>query len=115
LISLLTNVGVSDRELLRNVREDIGRQRYHIACNRVFELTHKNEIKKVCPDICTFLSLENHTNDPNKVKDENLWNASELDTILHPNEYFKRSFLLKNLSLARNGDLGVDGPSQGSN
>ena len=50
----------------------------------------------------------------NQVKDENLWNASELDTILHPNEYFKRSFLLKNLSLARNGDLGVDGPSQGS-
>jgi DNA primase large subunit len=51
----------------------------------------------------------------NQVKDENLWNASELDTILHPNEYFKRSFLLKNLSLAQNGDLGVDGPSQGSN
>jgi DNA primase large subunit len=50
-----------------------------------------------------------------QVKDENLWSASELDTILHPNEYFKRSFLLKNLSLARSGDLGVDGPSQGSN
>ena len=48
LISLLTNVGVSDRDLLRQVREDIGRQRYHIACNRVFESTHKNEIKKVC-------------------------------------------------------------------
>lgn len=47
LIALLTNVGVSDRELLRNVREDVGRQRYHIACNRVFETTHKNEIKKV--------------------------------------------------------------------
>jgi DNA primase large subunit len=41
-------VGVSDRDLLRQVREDIGRQRYHIACNRVFESTHKNEIKKVC-------------------------------------------------------------------
>jgi hypothetical protein len=40
-------VGVSDRELLRNVREDVGRQRYHIACNRVFETTHKNELKKV--------------------------------------------------------------------
>jgi len=49
LISLLTNVGVSDRDLLRQVREDIGRQRYHIACNRAFETTHKNEIKKVCP------------------------------------------------------------------
>jgi DNA primase large subunit len=51
LISLLTNVGVSDRELLRQVREDVGRMRYHIACNRVFESTHKNEIKKVYIDL----------------------------------------------------------------
>jgi DNA primase large subunit len=113
-------VGVSDRELLRNVREDVGRQRYHIACNRVFETTHKNEIKKVCFSMkqkkseAGLVSSLLTCYDP-QVKDENLWNASELDTILHPNEYFKRSFLLKNLSLARSGDLGVDGPSQGSN
>ena len=50
-----------------------------------------------------------------QVKDENIWNASELDTILHLNEYIKVSFLLNNLSLAGNGDLGVDGPSQGLN
>jgi len=114
-------VGVSDRELLRNVREDVGRQRYHIACNRVFETTHKNEIKKVESPLSqpsrskqiSLLSLLTRSNQ--QVKDENLWNASELDTILHPNEYFKRSFLLKNLSLARSGDIGVDGPSQGSN
>jgi len=107
-------VGVSDRDLLRQVREDVGRMRYHIACNRVFESTHKNEIKKVC----AAFQARSATSDIDileQVKDENLWNASELDTILHPNEYFKRSFLLKNLSLARNGDLGVDGPSQGSN
>lgn len=115
LISLLTNVGVSDRDLLRQVREDVGRQRYHIACNRVFESTHKNEIKKVRPKTSAAAVSQLDTNISRKVKDENLWNASELDTILHPNEYFKRSFLLKNLSLARNGDLGVDGPSQGSN
>jgi DNA primase large subunit len=48
LISLLQNVGVSDRDLLKAVREDVGRQRYHIACNRVFEMAHKNELKKVC-------------------------------------------------------------------
>lgn len=47
LITLLQNVGVNDRELLKGVREDVGRQRYHIACNRVFEAAHKNEIKKV--------------------------------------------------------------------
>lgn len=47
LIALLQNVGVSDRDLLKTVREDVGKQRYHIACNRVFESAHKNEIKKV--------------------------------------------------------------------
>ncbi|GAB7358477.1 hypothetical protein MBLNU230_g2541t1 [Neophaeotheca triangularis] len=90
LIALLQNVGVSDRELLKGVKEDVGKQRYHIACNRVFETTHKTQIKKV--------------------KDENLWPASELDTILHPNTYFKRSFLLKNLGKVQSGDIGVDGP-----
>ncbi|KAK5007880.1 hypothetical protein LTR28_004719 [Elasticomyces elasticus] len=91
LISLLQATGVSDREVLKNVREDVGKQRYHIACNRVFESTHKNEIRKV--------------------KDQSLWPASELDTILHPNTYFKRSFLLKNLGKVQAGDIGVDGPT----
>lgn len=40
-------MGVNDKELLKGVREDVGRQRYHIACNRVFEAAHKNELKKV--------------------------------------------------------------------
>ncbi|CAK4030642.1 DNA primase large subunit [Lecanosticta acicola] len=95
LIALLQNVGVTDRDLLKTIREDVGKQRYHIACNRVFESTHKNEIRKV--------------------KDESLWPASELDTILHPNTYFKRSFLLKNLGKVQSGDIGVDGPTSSSN
>jgi DNA primase large subunit len=78
LISLLQNTGVSDRELLKTVKDDIGKQRYHVACNRVFEHQHRKEIKEV--------------------KDKGLWSASELDTILHPNTYFKRSFLLKHLN-----------------
>ncbi|KAF2719373.1 DNA primase [Polychaeton citri CBS 116435] len=90
LITLLQNVGVSDRELLKTVKDDVGKQRYHIACNRVFESAHKNELKKV--------------------KDQSLWPASELDTILHPNTYFKRSFLLRNLGKVQNGDIGVDEP-----
>ena len=91
LIALLQGTGVSDREVLKGVREDVAKQRFHIACNRVFEAGHKNELKKV--------------------KDGNLWPASELDTILHPNTYFKRSFLLKNLGKVQSGDLGVDVPS----
>jgi DNA primase large subunit len=43
----------------------------------VFEYAHKQELKKV--------------------KDEGIWSASQLETIVHPNEYFKRSYLLKNL------------------
>ena len=77
LVALLQQTGVNDREVLKGVREDVGKQRYHVACNRVFESTHKREIKRV--------------------KDEGLWNASELDVIAHPNTYFKRSFLLKHL------------------
>ncbi|KAL1645227.1 DNA primase subunit pri2 [Diplodia intermedia] len=83
LVSLLQQTGVNDGQVLREVRDDIKRQRYHIACNRVFEWKHKGEIKKV--------------------KEEGTWGASEMDTILHPNEYFKRSFLL--------GHLGEEGGS----
>ncbi|KAK0827115.1 DNA primase subunit pri2 [Friedmanniomyces endolithicus] len=93
LIALLQNVGVTDRPLLQGVREDVGKQRFHIACNRVSEHAHKGELRKV--------------------KEEGLWAASELDTILHPNGYFKRSFLLKNLGRVKAGDLGVDGPGMG--
>jgi DNA primase large subunit len=45
--------------------------------NRVFEYAHKQEIKKV--------------------KDDETWGVAQLETIVHPNEYFKRSYLLKNL------------------
>jgi len=68
---------VADREVVKGVREDVGKQRYHVACNRVFEYVHRKEIKEV--------------------KDKGLWSAAELDTILHPNTYFKRSFMLKHL------------------
>lgn len=74
LISLLQSFGVKDAELLKQVKQDKEAQRYHIACNRVFESTHKSALKKV--------------------KDEGKWSAQDLDTILHPNTYFKRSFLL---------------------
>ena len=77
LTALLQGTGVTDREVLKGVREDVERKRYHIACNRVFEHTHKGEIKRA--------------------KEECGWGAAELDTIVHPNMYFKRSYLLKNL------------------
>ncbi|PKY04840.1 DNA primase large subunit [Aspergillus campestris IBT 28561] len=80
LIGLLQSTGVHDKEVLRGVREDVDRTRYHIACNRVFEWAHKSEIKKV--------------------KEDGSWNQTDLDTIVHPNTYFKRSYLLKQVGKA---------------
>ncbi|TAQ85787.1 hypothetical protein B7494_g5878 [Chlorociboria aeruginascens] len=77
LTTLLQNVGVKDQEVLKGVKEDKEKMKYHLACNRVFEYAHKQEIKKV--------------------RDDGTWGAAQLETIVHPNEYFKRSYLLKNL------------------
>jgi DNA primase large subunit len=77
LISLLQSTGVHDKDVLRGVREDVEKTRYHIACNRVFEWANKADIKRV--------------------KEDGTWSQADLDTIVHPNTYFKRSYLLKNL------------------
>ena len=76
LVSLLQNTGVSDREVLKGVREDVGNKRFHIACNRVFEWSHRGDIKRA--------------------KDNGTWTDADRETIVHPNTYFKRSYLLKN-------------------
>ena len=78
-----------DRDTLKGVREDVEKKRYHIACNRVFEHVHKTEIKKV--------------------KDEGTMSAADLDTIVHPNTYFKRSWLLKTSPAAAGGGKGDSG------
>ncbi|CAF9903258.1 MAG: hypothetical protein HETSPECPRED_000181 [Heterodermia speciosa] len=90
LVALLQATGVNDRDVLCGVREDVAedKKRYHIACNRVFEYAHKAELRKV--------------------KEEGTWPASELDTIVHPNTYFKRSYLLKN-----GGKVGVEESGRG--
>ncbi|KUJ10968.1 DNA primase, large subunit [Mollisia scopiformis] len=77
LTALLQQVGVKDHEVLRGVKEDKEKMKYHLACNRVFDYVHKQEIKKV--------------------KDDGTWTSAQLETLVHPNEYFKRSYLLKNL------------------
>ncbi|KAF4591931.1 dna primase large subunit [Ophiocordyceps camponoti-floridani] len=77
LTTLLQEMGVSDRAVLQGVKEDKDGQKFHMACNRVFDHVHKREIKKA--------------------RDESIMTANELGTIIHPNEYFKRSYLLKKL------------------
>ncbi len=89
LTSLLQVTGVNDRDVLRGVKEDVDKKRFHIACNRVFEWAHKPEIRQV--------------------KDDGTWKTADLDTIVHPNTYFKRSYLLKR------GLSGDSGQSQADN
>lgn len=72
---LLQTTGVNERDILKGVKEDVEKKRFHIACNRVFEWAHKADIRRV--------------------KEDGSWGAAELDTIVHPNTYFKRSYLLK--------------------
>ncbi|MCJ1336255.1 hypothetical protein MMC09_001531 [Bachmanniomyces sp. S44760] len=75
LTTLLQATGVGDSHVLRGVKEDVDRKRYHIACNRVFEWVHKGDIRNR--------------------KENGTWVADESDTIVHPNTYFKRSYTLK--------------------
>lgn len=56
----------------------------------VFEYLHKNEIKKA--------------------KEQGVMSANQLETIVHPNEYFKRSYVLKNLGEESGGkDVKMEG------
>lgn len=78
---LLQEVGVKDQGVLREVKEHKDKMRYHIACNRVFEYAHQKEMKRA--------------------KEEGLGELAQQETIVHPNDYFKRSYLLKNLDAAK--------------
>ncbi|KAI1308835.1 DNA primase, large subunit [Xylaria venustula] len=88
LTTLLQGVGITDRSVLNGVKEDRESQKFHMACNRVFEHVHKNEIKKA--------------------KEESVMTSAQLETIVHPNEYFKRSYLLKNLGKANGEDVKME-------
>ncbi|KAI3325149.1 DNA primase, large subunit [Xylariaceae sp. AK1471] len=89
LTALLQGVGVTDRSVLQGVKTDKDSQKFHMACNRVFEYVHKNEI--------------------NKAKEESVMTSAQLETIVHPNEYFKRSYLLKTLGKANGEDIKMEG------
>ena len=83
LMDALTTMGVTDEEVLNQVKEDVGMQKYHIACNKVFEYTHKKEIKR-------------DAEDGRKSK-------GGRSTIGHPNEYYSFSWELKNPGLCAIG------------
>ncbi|CAK7228975.1 DNA primase subunit pri2 [Sporothrix eucalyptigena] len=89
LTAMLQAVGVTDRAVLQGVKEDKEKQKFHMACNRVFEFVHRNEIRRA--------------------KDDSVMTAAQLETIVHPNEYFKRSYLLKNMGKDSTADTAAEG------
>lgn len=73
LVAMLqSHMAVSDRDVLKGVRNDVEAKKFHLACNRVFEYKHAADIKR-----------EKDSGVPSR------------DTIIHPNEYFVSSWELR--------------------
>ncbi|PWW80249.1 DNA primase, large subunit [Tuber magnatum] len=76
LVVGLGTMSVSDKDVIRHVREDIEARKYHVACSRVFEHIHAKELKRE--------------------REASGGSGRLAENIIHPNEYFTRSFILKN-------------------
>ncbi|KAF8541477.1 eukaryotic and archaeal DNA primase, large subunit-domain-containing protein [Trichophaea hybrida] len=74
---LARQMDITDPAVLRGVKQDVEATKYHMACNRVFEYAHKEELKR---------EKEKERSGP----------APVFVTMTHPNEYFVRSWELKN-------------------
>ncbi|CUM65979.1 uncharacterized protein PRCAT00003633001 [Priceomyces carsonii] len=75
LINNLGEMGITDQQDINGVIDDVSRNDYTVACTRVFELTHKNQLEKL---------------KSNKGSNEGMH-------INHPNLYFDRSRQLEKL------------------
>lgn len=115
LTSLLQNMGVSDRATLQGVKEDKENQKFHMACNR-YVAKSASRLLQTGPGFDLFFSSPHrvfehlHKAEIKKAKDESIMTSAQLETIVHPNEYFKRSYLLKNLGKNPGGeDIKMEG------
>ncbi len=51
-----------------------------------------------------------HKTELKRARDDGVMTAAQLETIVHPNEYFKRSFLLRNMDKKQGGgDVKMEG------
>ena len=71
MVFLQGQMGVKETDVLNGVKKDLDAKKFHMACNRVFEAKHKEELKS-----------------------EKEAGRSTGETLIHPNEYFARSFEL---------------------
>lgn len=62
LTSALQHMGITDEQDLSAIRDNVSHSQYHIACTRVYELTHRTDTEQY------------------------------QETITHPNQYFERSW-----------------------
>ncbi|KAI5853498.1 eukaryotic and archaeal DNA primase, large subunit-domain-containing protein [Tricharina praecox] len=85
---LAQQMGVKDAAVLRGVTQDVAVTKFHMACNRVFEHIHREEIRKA------------------KEQVSNGGPPAVLETIIHPNEYFVRSWELKHPEAIGKTDVG---------
>lgn len=105
LTVLVQGMGVSDRSIIQGVKEDKDKQKFHMACNRY--------VKSFSRLTNTYTNLSDrvfehlHKQEIIKAKDEGVLTSNQLETIVHPNEYFKRSYLLKNLG--KDTDVKMEG------
>jgi DNA primase large subunit len=72
---LSVRMAVTDASVLREVKSNIEKTKFHIACNQVFEHIHSEELRRE--------------------KERGTSSVALNDTIIHPNEYFERSWKLK--------------------
>uniref|UniRef100_L2FU55 DNA primase large subunit n=1 Tax=Colletotrichum fructicola (strain Nara gc5) TaxID=1213859 RepID=L2FU55_COLFN len=99
LTTLVQAMGVSDRATLNGVKEDKENQKFHMACNRYVSTLSQPYGWSAAPFTLHTPSVFEHLHkqELKKAKDEGVFTSAQLETIVHPNEYFKRSYLLKNL------------------
>jgi len=85
---LTQQMGVTDSSVLRGVTQDVAVTKYHMACNRVFEHMHREELRKA------------------KEQSSNGGPPAVFETIIHPNEYFVKSWELKHPEAVGKTDVG---------
>lgn len=85
---LLSSYGISDPAQIKEILEATKSQHYHVACTRVFEITHarKYDIKK----------------------GDGLGNG---ESVSHPNRYFERSRELERIA---NGEVAASAKAEDS-
>ncbi|KAK6361206.1 hypothetical protein TWF730_004949 [Orbilia blumenaviensis] len=74
-VAMSALMGVEDRGVVSGVKMDVAARKYHLACNRVFEHLHEKELKEK--------------------ERAGGGGGAQKETIIHPNEYFDRSWGLK--------------------